>query len=187
MSTATLSFGSVTVNTATIQSLTLTSTGTAPVTVSSAAITGAGFTIVGGSLPVTLNPTQTVTLQVQFLPTATGSASGQITITSDSSTGSTAAGDSERYECSSAESAVDGEHRDSELWQCDSEHRDDTVVDAHIDRDYASNGEFGCNHRYWLYDCREQPAGDIESDPDGDATGAVPADSNRISQRSDHD
>jgi Abnormal spindle-like microcephaly-assoc'd, ASPM-SPD-2-Hydin len=90
VSAATLSFGSVTVNTATTQSLTLTSTGTAPVTVSSAAITGTGFTIVGGSFPVTLNPTQAVTLQVQFLPAATGSASGQITINSDSSTGSTA-------------------------------------------------------------------------------------------------
>jgi hypothetical protein len=90
LSAATLSFGSVTVNTATTQSLTLASTGTAPVTVSSAAITGAGFTIVGGSFPVTLNQTQAVTLQVQFLPAATGSASGQITINSDSSTGSIA-------------------------------------------------------------------------------------------------
>src|SRR5205807_128564 len=80
VSAASLSFGSVTVNTATTQSLTLTSTGTSPVTVNSAAITGAGFTIVGGTLPVTLNPTQAMTLQVQFLPTVTGTASGQITI-----------------------------------------------------------------------------------------------------------
>src|SRR5258708_3942741 len=87
VSTASLSFGSVTVNTATTQSLTLTSTGTAPVTVSSATITGAGFTIVGGSLPVTLNPGQAVTLQVQFLPTSTGAVSGQITISSNSSSG----------------------------------------------------------------------------------------------------
>jgi hypothetical protein len=88
VSAASLSFGSVTVNTSTIQSLTLTSTGTSPVTVNSATITGAGFTIVGGSLPVTLNPTQAVTLQVQFLPTSAGVASGQITISSNSSTGS---------------------------------------------------------------------------------------------------
>ena len=91
VSAASLSFGNVTVNTAATQSLTLTSSGTSPVTVSSAAITGAGFSIVGGSsLPVTLNPTQTLTLQVQFDPTALGTASGQLTITSDSSTGSTA-------------------------------------------------------------------------------------------------
>jgi hypothetical protein len=89
VSASSLSFGSVTVNTTTTQSLTLTSAGTAPVIVSSAAIAGTGFAIVGGNFPVTLNPTQTLTLQVQFLPTATGAASGQITISSNSSTGST--------------------------------------------------------------------------------------------------
>ena len=90
VSAASLSFGSVTVNTATTQSLTLTSTGTTPVTVNSAAITGAGFTIVGGSFPVTLNPTQTLTLQLQFEPTTAGALTGQITINSNSTTGSTA-------------------------------------------------------------------------------------------------
>ncbi len=89
-SAASLSFGSVSVNTATTQSLTLTSTGTSPVTVNSAAITGAGFTIVGGSLPVTLNPTESITLQVQFDPTTIGAATGQLTISSNSSNGSTA-------------------------------------------------------------------------------------------------
>jgi hypothetical protein len=91
VSSTSLSFGSVTVNTTTAQTLTLTSTGNAPVTVSYAALTGTGFTIVGGNLPATLNPTQSMTLQVQFAPTATGSASGQLTISSNSSTGSTAA------------------------------------------------------------------------------------------------
>jgi hypothetical protein len=90
VSTTNLSFGSVTVNTAATQSLTLTSTGTSPVTVNSAAITGAGFTIVAGTFPVTLNPNQSVTLQVQFDPTATGTSNGQITISSNSTTGGTA-------------------------------------------------------------------------------------------------
>ncbi|RSL17361.1 ASPM-SPD-2-Hydin domain-containing protein [Edaphobacter aggregans] len=90
VSVTSLSFGSVTVNTAATQSVTLSSTGTSPVTVSAAAITGSGFTIISGSLPVTLNPTQTVTLQVQFQPTATGGAAGQITISSNSTTGGTA-------------------------------------------------------------------------------------------------
>jgi hypothetical protein len=89
-SAASLSFGSVTVNTSTTQTVTLTSTGTAAVMVNSVAITGAGFTIVGGNLPATLNPTQSMTLQVQFLPTVTGGASGQITISGNSTTGSTA-------------------------------------------------------------------------------------------------
>jgi Abnormal spindle-like microcephaly-assoc'd, ASPM-SPD-2-Hydin len=91
ISAASLNFGSVTVNTATTQTLTLTSTGTTPVTVNSAAITGAGFTIVGGSFPVTLNPTQTLTLQLQFDPTTAGPLAGQLTISSNSTSGSTAA------------------------------------------------------------------------------------------------
>jgi hypothetical protein len=89
LSATSLSFGNVTVNSAAAKSLTLTSTGTSPVTVNSAAITGAGFTIVAASFPVTLNQTQSVTLQVQFDPTATGTASGQIAISSNSTTGST--------------------------------------------------------------------------------------------------
>src|SRR6202012_2858320 len=92
VSATTLGFGNVTVNTATTQSLTLTSTGTSPVLVNTATITGAGFTIVGGNLPMTLNPAQSMTLQVQFLPTATGSASGQLTISSNSTSGSTTTG-----------------------------------------------------------------------------------------------
>ena len=91
ISAGSLSFGSVAVNTATTQSLTLTSTGTSPVTVNSAAITGAGFTIVGGGFPVTLNPTQTLTLQLQFKPTTAGAVTGQITISSNSTGGNTAA------------------------------------------------------------------------------------------------
>ena len=86
-----LAFGNVTVNTAKALLLVLTSTGTSAVTVNSAAITGAGFTIVGGTLPATLSPQQSMTLQVQFKPTATGAASGQITINSNSTSGSTTA------------------------------------------------------------------------------------------------
>jgi hypothetical protein len=91
VSVASLNFGNVTVNTAATRSLTLTSTGTTPVTVNSAAITGAGFTIIGGSFPITLNPTQTLTLQLQFEPTTAGALTGQITISSNSTSGSTAA------------------------------------------------------------------------------------------------
>lgn len=38
---------------------------------------------------MTLNPTQTVTLQIQFDPTSTGAVTGQVTISSNSSTGGT--------------------------------------------------------------------------------------------------
>src|SRR6185312_1343066 len=48
------------------------------------------YSILGGGFPVTLNPTQTVTLQIQFKPTVAGAAAGQVTVSSNSSTGSTA-------------------------------------------------------------------------------------------------
>jgi hypothetical protein len=57
------------------------------VIVSSDKISGTGFSIVGGTLPVTLAPKQTVTLSVQFLPEAVGSATGSL-IVDTNSTGS---------------------------------------------------------------------------------------------------
>lgn len=83
-------FGNVFINTTATQYLTLTSTGTVPVTINCAALTGAGFTMSGATLPVTLNPNQAVTLSVQFDPAVMGPASGQLTITSTSSTNPTA-------------------------------------------------------------------------------------------------
>jgi Abnormal spindle-like microcephaly-assoc'd, ASPM-SPD-2-Hydin len=85
-----LSFGNVAVNSAATLPLTLTSSGTAPVTISAATVSGAGFSVSGATFPVTLNPNQTVTLQVGFNPSVAGTASGQLTITSDSTTGGTA-------------------------------------------------------------------------------------------------
>jgi hypothetical protein len=83
-----IAFGNVNLNTAATQSVTLSSTGTAAVTVSAAAASGTGFTISGGSFPVTLSPNQTATISAQFDPTVAGAATGQLTITSNSSTGS---------------------------------------------------------------------------------------------------
>jgi fibronectin type 3 domain-containing protein len=85
-----VAFGNVNLNTPTTQSVILTSTGTAAVTVSAAAVTGSGFTVSGVTFPITLNPTQTATLSVQFDPTVAGAVTGQLTITSNSSTGSSA-------------------------------------------------------------------------------------------------
>jgi Cep192 domain 4 len=85
-----ISFGSVPVNTQSTQTVTLTSSGTAPVTVNSAAVTGNGFSVSGSSFPVTLNPGQSVNLNLQFDPTVAGSATGQLTITSNSSSNPTA-------------------------------------------------------------------------------------------------
>jgi hypothetical protein len=89
LSTTTINFGGLPLNTVATQSLTLTSSGTAAVTVNSATLSGAGFSITGTTFPVTLNPGQTATLQVSFDPTVAGAASGTITISSTASGGST--------------------------------------------------------------------------------------------------
>jgi hypothetical protein len=88
LSTTALSFGSVTEGTSTKQTLTLSSTGTAALTVSSVSATGTGFSIVGGTFPVTLNPGTSTTVTVQFAPATTGTLTGQLAINSNSSTGS---------------------------------------------------------------------------------------------------
>ena len=89
LSASSLSFGNVAVNSATTQTVTLTSTGAAPLTISADAISGAGFTVSGATFPLTLNQNQTATLTVQFDPTVAGAASGALTLTSNSSTGTT--------------------------------------------------------------------------------------------------
>jgi Abnormal spindle-like microcephaly-assoc'd, ASPM-SPD-2-Hydin len=85
-STTSVAFGNVALNTPTTRTVVLSSNGTASVTVNSAALTGSGFTISGATFPVTLAPGQTATLSVKFDPTAAGAATGQLTITSNSST-----------------------------------------------------------------------------------------------------
>ncbi|WP_158750246.1 S-layer family protein [Acidobacterium sp. S8] len=90
VSAASLDFGNVTVGDSSTQQLTLTSTGAAPVTISSASVAGTGFTVTGASFPLTIDPQQTATLQIQFDPTSPGAATGQLTIDSDSATNSAA-------------------------------------------------------------------------------------------------
>lgn len=91
LSFASLAFGNTNVNTPTTQSVILSSTGTAAVTVSAGTVTGTGFTISGVSFPLTLNANQTAALTVQFDPTTSGAATGLLTLTSNSSTGNSSA------------------------------------------------------------------------------------------------
>lgn len=82
----TVSFGSVALNSPSTQSLTLSSTGSAAVTVNSASVAGTGFSISGMTFPATINPGNSATLNVQFDPTAAGSDTGQVSISSNSAT-----------------------------------------------------------------------------------------------------
>jgi hypothetical protein len=85
-----VSFGNVNLNTPATQTVTLSSMGTAALTISAGAVTGAGFSISGLSYPMTLNPGQTATLNVQFDPTVTGAATGTVTLTDNALLGSAA-------------------------------------------------------------------------------------------------
>lgn len=84
-----IAFGDVSLNVPGIQALTLTSTGTLPVTINTAVITGTGFTMSTIALPVTLNPGKSVATVLDFLPTIPGSATGQLTVTSTATAGAT--------------------------------------------------------------------------------------------------
>jgi hypothetical protein len=89
LGSASVSFGGVVLNSTATQSVTLTSSGTAPLTISAVSVTGTGFSMSGASFPLTLNSGQTATLDLEFDPTTTGAATGSVTLTSNASSGST--------------------------------------------------------------------------------------------------
>jgi hypothetical protein len=86
ISPASLSFGNVTTNTSsTPQDVTITNTGNSKVAISLITLSGSGYSMTGGSAPVTLIPSQNLVLTIQFSPTAAGSVSGSISIVSNAS------------------------------------------------------------------------------------------------------
>ena len=86
-SVGSVSFGNVNVNTTATQQVTLTSSGALPVTIGSLSITGSGFSVSGVSVPVTLNPNQSISVTVQFAPTTTGAVTGILTLASNAAGG----------------------------------------------------------------------------------------------------
>ncbi|HEX4005035.1 MAG TPA: choice-of-anchor D domain-containing protein [Acidobacteriaceae bacterium] len=77
-------FGGVTLGKPATQTVTLKSSGSKPLKISGAAATGTGFSIASPSFPLTLNPGQSATLDVQFDPTATGYVTGAVSVASNS-------------------------------------------------------------------------------------------------------
>ena len=78
-------FGNVTLGSNQTIPVTVTNTGGEGITLSSAAATGPGFSFTGPNLPVTLSAGQGATFNVIFTPSATGAASGALTINSNAS------------------------------------------------------------------------------------------------------
>jgi len=77
------SFGSVVTGNTNTQTIQLSNSGSATLTVSQATVTGSGFSLNGLSLPMNLAPGQTATFNAQYAPTAAGSVTGAISIVSN--------------------------------------------------------------------------------------------------------
>jgi hypothetical protein len=84
LSPTSLSFGNVDVGAMTKRTFTMSATG-GSVTISSAAISNSHFTIPGTSFPLTIGAGHSVTLDVDFTPTASGTTSGKLTFASNAS------------------------------------------------------------------------------------------------------
>ena len=86
ISPTSLNFGNVTTGTTTPpQVVTITNTGNSNITISQITLSGPGYSLTGGSVPVTLSPSQNLTLTVQFSPTAVGTANRSLSIVSNAS------------------------------------------------------------------------------------------------------
>jgi hypothetical protein len=81
--TSALSFGNVNMSSATSQNVTLTNGGNSSVTISNVSISGAGYGASGVPAGLILSAGQTATLDVTFDPSATGSMTGSVTVTSN--------------------------------------------------------------------------------------------------------
>ena len=79
------SFGNVAVGSTRSATITVTDSGGTSVAISQVAVSGTGFQISGITAPMTLNASQSTTFSVSFVPKATGSVTGSVTISSNGS------------------------------------------------------------------------------------------------------
>ena len=86
LSTTSINFGSVVVNSNLSQTLIITNTGNATLTITQLTASAAGFSVSGFSLPLNINAGQRTTINAVFVPASAGSVSGGITIVSNAPT-----------------------------------------------------------------------------------------------------
>lgn len=80
---ASLNFAAVSISGSSSLPVVITNTGNSSVTMSNIAITGAGFSVSGPALPYSLAAGQENSLQVTFSPSATGNATGSLSVVSN--------------------------------------------------------------------------------------------------------
>jgi hypothetical protein len=85
LSPTSINFNSITVGSSGQQTVKLTNTGMMSMTISQAVLSGVGFSISGISTPLTLAPGQNISFSVKFAPSATGNATGSVSIKSNAS------------------------------------------------------------------------------------------------------
>lgn len=84
-SSSSVAFGNVQVGSSQTQYETLTNSSNSTVTISQATVTGAGFSLSGLSLPLSLNQGQSVTFSILFTPQSGGTVSGTVAVVSNAS------------------------------------------------------------------------------------------------------
>src|ERR1700677_869298 len=91
VSSSTVDFGQVAVGKTVSSSVTVSNKGSAAVEISQLNLTGQSFSLgAGNSLPITVGGNDSITFTLQFDPTASGAASGQLTIASNAASDSSA-------------------------------------------------------------------------------------------------
>jgi hypothetical protein len=83
LQTAGVDFGNVTVGTTGTQTVVITNIGNASANISGATVSGGGFNYVGPALPLTLSSGQSVNLTVTFAPSAAGTATGTLSLSTN--------------------------------------------------------------------------------------------------------
>lgn len=86
-----LSFGNVTIGSNSALPVVVTNSGNTSITISQAAATGAGFSVSGPALPLTLAAGQNTSFSVTFAPTSAGSVTGNFSVASNASNSPAAA------------------------------------------------------------------------------------------------
>jgi hypothetical protein len=89
LSASSISFGSVADGSSASLAVTLSSTGSSALQINSASVAGTGFSLVAETWPQTIASGQSLTLQIKFAPTVAAAESGTLTISSNSSSGTT--------------------------------------------------------------------------------------------------
>ena len=83
MTPGAVSFGNQTVKTSASQTVTVSNTGTAALSISQASVSGTGYNMTGLTAPVTVAAGASTSFAVMFQPATTGAATGSVSIMSN--------------------------------------------------------------------------------------------------------